>query len=104
MLLLWVAAGPFSKVEGAVHAATAAALSGHDPGGDARRAGPTADVGLEQKAAANRQVIAITRQRLTAGEDVPRMYQEPGLAGLERQGEVAEALVAERQAAAKRHR
>jgi hypothetical protein len=81
MLLLWVAAGPFSKVEGAVHAA--AALSGHDPGGDARRAGPAADVGLEQKAAANRQVIAITRQRLTAGEDVPRMYQEPGLAGLD---------------------
>jgi hypothetical protein len=64
----------------------------HDPRGDARRAGPAADVGLEQKAAANRQVIAITRQRLTAGEDVPRMYQEPGVAGLERQGEVAEAL------------
>jgi len=59
---------------------------------------------LEQKAAANRQVIAITRQRLAAGEQVPRMYQEPGLAWLERQAEVAEALVAERQAAAKRHR
>jgi hypothetical protein len=55
-------------------------------------------MGLEQKAAANHQAIAITRQRLTAGEDVPRMYQEPGQAGLERQGEVAEALVAERQA------
>ena len=35
---------------------------------------------LEQKAAANRQIIAITRQRLAAGARVPRMYQEPGLA------------------------
>jgi hypothetical protein len=59
---------------------------------------------LEQKAAANRQVIAITRQRLAAGEEVPRMYQEPGLAWLERQAEVAEDLVTERQATAKRHR
>jgi hypothetical protein len=31
------------------------------------------------------------------------MYQEPGLARLERQAEVAEDLVAERQAGAKRH-
>ena len=47
------------------------------------------------------------RQRLAAGEQVARMYQEPGLAwglGLERQAEVAEDLIAERQAAAKRHR
>jgi hypothetical protein len=51
---------------------------------------------LEQKAAANRQLIAVTRQRLAAGEQVPRMYQEPGLAWLERQAEVAEDLVAER--------
>jgi hypothetical protein len=35
---------------------------------------------------------------------VARMYQEPGLAWLERQAEVAEDLVAERKAAAKRHR
>jgi hypothetical protein len=41
---------------------------------------------LEQKAAANRQVIAVMRQRLAAGEQVARMYQEPGLAWLERQG------------------
>jgi hypothetical protein len=54
---------------------------------------------LEQKAAANRQVIAVTRQRLAAGEQVPRMYQEAGLAWLERQAEVAEDLVAERRAA-----
>jgi hypothetical protein len=45
---------------------------------------------------ANRQVIAVTRQRLAAGEQVPRMYQEPGLAWLERQAEVAEDLVAGR--------
>ena len=32
------------------------------------------------------------------------MYQEPGLPDWERQAEVAEALVAERQAAGKRHR
>jgi hypothetical protein len=32
------------------------------------------------------------------------MYQEPGLAWLERQAEVIEDLVAERQAAAKRNR
>jgi hypothetical protein len=59
---------------------------------------------LEQKAAANRQVIAVMRQRLAAGEQVARMSQEPGLAWLERQAEAAEDLVAERQAAAKRHR
>jgi hypothetical protein len=51
---------------------------------------------LEQKAAANRQVIAVMDQRLAAGEQVARMYQEPGLAWLERQAEVAEDLVAER--------
>jgi hypothetical protein len=51
---------------------------------------------LEQKAAANRQVIAVMRRRLAAGEQVARMYQEPGLAWLERQAEVAEELVAQR--------
>jgi hypothetical protein len=51
---------------------------------------------LEQKAAANRQVIAAMHQRLAAGEEVARMYQEPGLAWLERQAEVAEELVAQR--------
>jgi hypothetical protein len=47
---------------------------------------------LEQKAAADRQVIAIMRQRLAAGEEVARMYQEPALAWLDRQAEVAEDL------------
>jgi hypothetical protein len=53
---------------------------------------------LAQKAAANRQVVAVMRQRLAAGEQVARMYQEPGLAWLERQAEAAEQLLAERQA------
>jgi hypothetical protein len=53
---------------------------------------------LEQKAAANRQVIDLMRRRLAAGEEVARMYQEPGLAWLERQADVAETLVAERRA------
>jgi hypothetical protein len=53
---------------------------------------------LAQKVAANRQVIAVMRQRLAAGEQVARMYQEPGLAWLERQAEAAEQLLAERQA------
>jgi hypothetical protein len=53
---------------------------------------------LKQKAAANRQLIAIMRRRLAAGEQVARMYQEPGLAWLERQAETAEQLLAERQA------
>jgi hypothetical protein len=60
---------------------------------------------LEQKAAANRRVIAVIRQRLAAGEQVARMYQEPGLAWLERQAEVAEDLVVDGPArrAAARH-
>ena len=45
---------------------------------------------LEQKAAANRQVIAVMRQRLAAGEQVARIYQQLGLAWLERQAEAAE--------------
>jgi hypothetical protein len=49
---------------------------------------------LEQKAAANRQVIAVMRTRLAAGEQVARMYQEPGLAWLERQAEAGEDLIA----------
>ena len=57
---------------------------------------------LEQKAAANRQVIAVMRERLAAGEEVARMYQEPGLAWLERQAEAAEDLLANRQAADQR--
>jgi hypothetical protein len=108
-------AGPFSKVGGlftVLMCADCQAARGHGSGTYPvmtrveMRAGldllPT--WALEQKAAANRQVIAVMRQRLAAGEQVARMYQEPGLAWLERQAEAAEDLVAERQAAAKRHR
>jgi hypothetical protein len=53
---------------------------------------------LAQKAAANRQAVTVIRQRLAAGEQVARTYQEPGLAWLERQAEAADQLLAERQA------
>jgi hypothetical protein len=44
-------------------------------------------------------VIAAMRKRLAAGEEVARMYQEPGLAWLERQAGAAEDLIAERRTA-----
>jgi hypothetical protein len=107
-------AGPFSKVEDlftALMCADCQAARGHGSGPYPVMTRAEMRTGLdqlptwalEQKAAANRQVIAATRQRLAAGEQVPRMYQEPGLAWLERQAEVAEDLVADRQAAAKHH-
>jgi hypothetical protein len=42
-------------------------------------------------------VIVIMRERLAAGQAVARMYQEPGLAWLERQAQAAEALIIQRQ-------
>jgi hypothetical protein len=108
-------AGPFSNVEGlftVLMCADCQAARGHGAGPYPvmTRAGMRAGLdllptwALEQKAAANRQVIAVMRGRLVAGEQLARMYQEPGLAWLERQAEVAEDLVAERQAVAKRKR
>jgi hypothetical protein len=104
--------GPFIQVEGlftVLMCADCQAARGHGSGPypvmtrAEMRAGlnlmPT--WALQQKAAANRQVIAIMRRRLAAGEEVARMYQEPALAWLERQAEVAEGLVAERKAAVK---
>jgi hypothetical protein len=101
--------GPFAKVEGlftVLMCADCQAARGHGSGPypvmtrAELRAGldqmPT--WALEQKAAANRQLIAIMRRRLAAGEEVARMYQEPGLAWLERQADVAETRVAERRA------
>ena len=41
-------------------------------------------------------MIAVMRERLAAGEQVARMYQEPGLAWLERQAQTAEELITER--------
>jgi hypothetical protein len=110
--------GPFAKVEGLFtvwicipclevrQAQPATRLSLHDPGPYRVMIRAQLRASLEllpswvlaQKAAANRQLIAITRQRLAAGEQVARMYQEPGLAWLERQAEAAEQLLAERQA------
>jgi hypothetical protein len=108
-------AGPFSKVEGlftVLMCADCQAIRGHGsaPYPVMTRAEMRAGLdllptwALEQKANANRQVIAKMRTRLAADEQVARMYQEPGLAWLERQAEVAEDLVAERQAATKRNR
>jgi hypothetical protein len=103
-------AGPFSKVEGlftVLMCADCQAARGHGSGPypvmtrAEMRAGLDlmATWALEQKAAANRQLIAAMRPRLAAGEQVARMYQEPGLAWLERQAEVAEELVARRKRA-----
>ena len=100
-------AGPFTKVEGlftVLMCADCQAARGHGSGPypvmtrAEMRAGLDlmATWALEQKAAANRQLIVATRLRLAAGEQVARMYQEPGLAWLERQAEVAEELVAQR--------
>jgi hypothetical protein len=103
-------AGPFSKVEGlftVLMCADCQAARGRGSGPSPvttqaeLRAGldllPT--WALEHKAPANRQVTAVMRQRLAAWEQVARMYQEPGLAWLERQAEVAEDLVARRKPA-----
>jgi hypothetical protein len=101
--------GPFSRVEGlftVLMCADCQAARGHGAGSypvmtrAEMRAGldllPT--WALEQKAAANRQIVGVMRSRLAAGEEVARMYQEPGLAWLERQAEVAEELITERRA------
>ena len=42
-------------------------------------------------------MIVIMRERLAAGQAVARMYQEPGLAWLERQAQAGEALIIQRQ-------
>ena len=99
--------GPFNKVGGlftVLMCADCLATRGHGAGPypvmtrAEMRAGldllPT--WALEQKAAANRQAISDMRQRLAAGEQVARMYQEPGLAWLERQAQTAEELITER--------
>jgi hypothetical protein len=102
--------GPFTKVEGlftVLMCAACQAARGHGAGPYPVMTRAELRESLEllpswvlvQKAAANRQVIAVMRQRLAAGEQVARMYQEPGLAWLDRQAEAAEQLLAERQAA-----
>lgn len=106
--------GPFTKVEGlftVLMCADCQAVRGHGSGPypvitrAQMRAGldllPT--WALELKAAANRQRIAVMRKRLAAGEQVARMYREPGLAWLERQAAVAEELVAQRKRTPESH-
>jgi hypothetical protein len=101
--------GPFSQVEGlctVLMCPDCEAVRGHGSGPypAMTRAEMRASLELlptwvlEQRAAANRQVIAVMRKRIAAGEAVARMYQELGLAGLERQAEAADDLIAERQA------
>jgi hypothetical protein len=48
---------------------------------------------LQQKAAANRRVIAAMRERLERGAPVAAMYGPLGLAWLQRQAELAEQLI-----------
>jgi hypothetical protein len=83
-------AGPFSKVGGlftVLMCADCQAARGHGSGPYPvmTRAQMRAGLdllpiwALEQNAAANRQLIAVMRQRLAVGEEVARMYQEPGL-------------------------
>ncbi len=56
---------------------------------------------LEQMSAANRRKIGEMWERLAQGLPVAFMYQEAGLAWLERQADLAEAIVADRQARAR---
>ena len=97
-------AGPFSKVEGlftVLMCADCQAARGHGAGPypvmtrSQMRAGldllPT--WALEQKAAANRQVITVMRGRLERGEPVVPMYGPLGLAWLQRQANIAEQLL-----------
>ena len=103
--------GPFTKVEGlftVLMCADCQAARGHgsgphsgpDPCRDARRSGPAANLGPGAQGRRQPPVIATMRTPLAAGEAVARMYQEPGLAWLERQAQVAEELVAQRKRSA----
>jgi hypothetical protein len=47
----------------------------------------------QQKAAANRKLIAVMRERLERGEPMVPMYGPLGLAWLQRQAEIAEQLL-----------
>jgi hypothetical protein len=107
--------GPFNKVGGlftVLMCADCQAARGHDSGPYPVMTRADMRVGLdllptwalEQRRPPTARSSRSCAKRLAAEEQVARMYQEPGLAWLERQAEVAEDLVAECQAAAKRHR
>jgi hypothetical protein len=96
--------GPFTPVEGLFTvpmcpACLAARARGRGPYPDLTDAELRAQLDLlptwvlVQKAAANRQVIAIMRGRLERGEPVMPMYGPLGLAWLQRQAEIAEQLI-----------
>ena len=48
---------------------------------------------LQQKAAANRQVTAVMRERLERGERVVPMFGPLGLAWLQRQADIADQII-----------
>jgi hypothetical protein len=96
--------GPFTPVEGVFTvlicpACLAARARGRGPYPDLTDAELRAQLDLlptwvlEQKAAANRQVIAFMGERLARGEPVASMYGPLGLAWLQRQAELAEQLI-----------
>ena len=60
---------------------------------------PLPDWVLEQKVMANRALISAMRQRLAQRLTPARMYQADGLAWLERQADIAQAIITTRQAA-----
>jgi hypothetical protein len=103
------ATGPFTRIEGLFDVLMCPRCQhdrGHSPGPypamttDQHRASldllPTWV--LAQKVTANRALVAAMRQRLADGHQVARMYQPDGLAWLERQADVAEAIATARQA------
>jgi hypothetical protein len=103
------ATGPFTRVEGLFDVLMCPQCQrerGHAPGPYPAMTPQQMRASLEalptwvlaQKAAANRALIAAMRQRLAAGQEVARMYQADGLAWLERQAEIAQAIVTDRQA------
>jgi hypothetical protein len=96
--------GPFTSVEGMFTvlmcpACLAVRARGRSPYPDLTDAEMRAGLellptwALEQKAAANCQVISVMRGRLERGEAVVPMYGPLGLAWLQRQADIAEQLV-----------
>jgi hypothetical protein len=101
--------GPFTRVEGLFTVLMCFVCLGRR----ARGRGPYPDLtitelragldllptwALQQKATANRRLIAVMRERLERGEPVVAMYGPLGLAWLQRQAEIAEQLIAARTA------
>jgi len=102
-------AGPFTRVEGAFTVlmcptCLAQRSRGRGPYPDLTDAELRAGLDLlptwvlARKAAANRRLISVMRQRLERGEPVVPMYGPLGLAWLQRQAETAEQLIQAREA------